>query len=241
MALHRLIDRWEELATTSGAGDFTLSGAAMPGRVTAASKLAVGDTTWYCAQNAAEWEIGVGTLSAPYTLTRTTVLSSSTGAKVSFSAPPMLFSALPATSLASFTSVKRSTAQSIPNGLHTPIIFDVEFDNTVSAWSSATPTRITPPASARFIRLSGSVVFAPNATGPRLLRFMKNGGPIDSTSIVTQTTTTAAIEWGLSTISRWMRVAAGDYFEMSVLQSSGAALNLSASAGQAPVFSAEFM
>lgn len=88
-----LADRVEESSTSTGVGAFTLAGNFVGSR-TFASKMAVGDTTWYRIEGrdaagapSGEWEVGLGTYSAANTLTRTTVLSSSNGdAAVNFAA-----------------------------------------------------------------------------------------------------------------------------------------------------------
>lgn len=98
---HKIGDRIKEMASTSGVGAFTLAGAvanfspfsAMPGGWLA------GDTTWYCAINSSEWEIGLGTRGASAsTLTRsaTPLSSSNGGALVNFTAPPVVFCTVPA-------------------------------------------------------------------------------------------------------------------------------------------------
>jgi len=87
----KLFDRVQETASTTGTGDFTLSGA-IPGFKTFASRYSTGDTLYYVIQDVdtsgapdGDWEVGLGTYSAANTLTRTTVLSSSNSdALVSF-------------------------------------------------------------------------------------------------------------------------------------------------------------
>lgn len=82
-----LKDRVRETSTSTGTGAFTLSGA-VTGYMTFASEMAVGDTTYYtiAGQGTNEWEVGIGTLTNATTLTRNTLLDSSTGSFVSFSA-----------------------------------------------------------------------------------------------------------------------------------------------------------
>ena len=83
-----LADRVRETSTTTGTGTLTLDGAVTSYQ----SFSAVGNanTTYYTIvnQNAAEWEVGIGTYTASgTTLARTTVLSSSnSGSLVNFSA-----------------------------------------------------------------------------------------------------------------------------------------------------------
>jgi hypothetical protein len=84
-----LADRVQETTTTTGLTDFALAGVT-PNFQSFNSAVGVGNTCYYFAaqsdpsQN--QWEVGVGTLSAVSTLARTTILSSSTGSKIDFTA-----------------------------------------------------------------------------------------------------------------------------------------------------------
>ena len=83
-----LNDRTRETSTTTGTGAVTLGGAPASYQPFSAA-LSNGATTWYCIANtgANEWEVGSGVFTAPSTLTRAVVLSSSNGnALVNFSA-----------------------------------------------------------------------------------------------------------------------------------------------------------
>lgn len=83
-----LADRVQETSTTAGTGSFTLAGAAS-GFQTFSAGIGNANSTYYtiALQGGTEWEVGIGTYtSAGNTLSRDTVLSSSTGSKVSFSA-----------------------------------------------------------------------------------------------------------------------------------------------------------
>lgn len=75
---HKILDRVKETTTTTGTGNITLSGA-VTGFISFGSQMVVSDTCFYCIDNSAvgEWEVGLGTYSSTNTLTRTTVLSSS--------------------------------------------------------------------------------------------------------------------------------------------------------------------
>ena len=79
-----LKDRVLETSSTTGTGSFTLSGA-VTGFVTFSSAIGNTNTTYYTIENpnTTEWEVGVGTVSAG-TISRDTVLASSTGSKVNF-------------------------------------------------------------------------------------------------------------------------------------------------------------
>lgn len=75
-------DRVRENSSTTGTGTFTLTGA-VSGFQTFSSAIGNTNTTYYTILNGAEWEVGLGTVGAG-TLSRDTVLSSSTGSKVDF-------------------------------------------------------------------------------------------------------------------------------------------------------------
>ena len=79
-------DRVREYSTTTGTGTLTLSGAPL-GYQTFSGAIGNGNTTYYVISNPGinEWEVGVGTVNAGV-LSRDTVLSSSTGSLVSFTA-----------------------------------------------------------------------------------------------------------------------------------------------------------
>ena len=76
-------DRVRETSITSGTGSFTLAGA-VTGYQTFDAILDTNDTTYYTIadQSGANWEVGIGTFTAPATLARTTILSSSNGGSV---------------------------------------------------------------------------------------------------------------------------------------------------------------
>jgi hypothetical protein len=82
-----LADRVKETTTTTGTTDFVLSGA-VSGFQTFSAGVGNSNTTYYAVALGADWEIGLGTLSADgLTLARTTVLqSSNSDTKVSFAA-----------------------------------------------------------------------------------------------------------------------------------------------------------
>jgi len=78
-------DRVQETSTTTGTGTFTLAGAVSGFQ--SFSAIGNANTTYYAIVGGAEWEVGLGTYtSSGTTLSRDTVLASSTGSKVSFSA-----------------------------------------------------------------------------------------------------------------------------------------------------------
>jgi hypothetical protein len=83
-----LDDRVRESSTTTGTGAMALGGAPNTSYQPFSAAMSIGDTCWYSiVLPGLSWETGVGTYSALNTLTRTTVLrSSSDGAAVSFAA-----------------------------------------------------------------------------------------------------------------------------------------------------------
>lgn len=78
-----IADRVRETSTTVGTGSIALAGA-VTGYRTFGSVLASTDTTFYtfADQGGANWEVGIGTFTAPSTLARTTILSSSNGGSI---------------------------------------------------------------------------------------------------------------------------------------------------------------
>jgi hypothetical protein len=82
-----IADRVKETATTTGTGTFTLGGA-VTGFRTFNAGIGTGNTTYYCIflDGTNEFEVGLGTYTAPDQLARDTVLTSSnSGSKVNFS------------------------------------------------------------------------------------------------------------------------------------------------------------
>lgn len=101
----KLPDRVKESSTTVGTGPFGLGGAPVGFRTFAAG-LSLGDAVPYCAVLGAEFEIGVGTLTAAATLARTTVTASSnSGNPVNFAAGTKeVFATVPSHVLTKFNS-----------------------------------------------------------------------------------------------------------------------------------------
>lgn len=83
-----LADRVLETSSSTGTGNFSLAGAAT-GYQSFSNGVGNGNTTYYTIEcpSTGEWEVGLGTFTAPSTLARTTVYSSSnSGSAVNFSA-----------------------------------------------------------------------------------------------------------------------------------------------------------
>jgi hypothetical protein len=77
-------DRVQETTSTTGTGTLTLSGA-VSGYQTFSSAIGNTNTTYYSITDGVNWEVGIGTVAAG-TLSRDTILSSSTGTAISFGA-----------------------------------------------------------------------------------------------------------------------------------------------------------
>ena len=78
-----IADRVQETSTTVGTGSIALAGA-VTGYQTFDAVLNTADTTFYTAaqQGGSDWEVGIGTFTAPSTLARTTIISSSNGGSI---------------------------------------------------------------------------------------------------------------------------------------------------------------
>ena len=78
-------DRVQETSNTTGTGTFTLAGAVSGFQ--SFSAIGNGNTTYYAIVGGTQWEVGLGTYtSSGTTLSRDTVLASSTGSKIDFAA-----------------------------------------------------------------------------------------------------------------------------------------------------------
>lgn len=83
-------DRVKDTTTSTGTGNLTLSGTAPTGFVNFNTAFGTGSANKFQyvidSSGGSEWEVGIGYLSASTTLVRETILASSTGSAVSFSA-----------------------------------------------------------------------------------------------------------------------------------------------------------
>lgn len=147
---HKVIDRCKETTSTTGTGTLTLTGASV-GCVSVASQLtANGDTSWFCAENGAEWECFLGTRVDATHLARTAVISSSnSGAAVSFTVAPTVFSTVPGAKMAPLAgpavSAYRATSnQSLSSGVFAKVQLNAELFDDQSCFDSATNYRWAP-------------------------------------------------------------------------------------------------
>lgn len=118
------------------------------------------------------------------------------------------------------------------SGVRQFLTFDSEtIDNGDLHSTAANTGRLTAPTAGLYL-IGGSVEFAANATGQRELDIRLNG----ATFIVADRENAAAAGTTIMSVSRFYRLNAGEYAELGVVQSSGAALNVTRQASWSPEF-----
>ena len=127
-----------------------------------------------------------------------------------------------------FQSIARShiggPGQSIANGQNTALGFDTNDINTDGIWSGGSNTRFTAQIAGKYLILGG-VEFVSNPNGNRQIVIRKNGGLYYGGTLVP-----AASGVGTQvTVSDVLLLAANDYIEFMVNQTSGGPLNANAS------------
>lgn len=124
--------------------------------------------------------------------------------------------------------VYRSTVQLVGNGVVSAIIwpapatvapFDYQFNGTF--WNAANPSRLTAPVSGWY-SVKFNAQFDINATGIRFFAILHNGNTVAQFNSVGNATWVVG-----ATVSTDIYMAAGEYVEGGVYQSSGGALNIS--------------
>ena len=197
---HKIGNRIKETASTSGTGSFTLAGA-VSGFATFASKLTSnGDTTWYCAVNGSEWEVGYGTRTSSTVLARTTVLASSnSGSLVNFTTAPTVFCDMPAEKLDPGPAVRAdraTTDQTITTGTWTKVQLNSETFDVGECFDSATNYRWTPDVPG-YYQISLSVdIGAASALTSAISVVYKNGAANLYGAYMTSPSTTELITTG---------------------------------------------
>jgi hypothetical protein len=120
------------------------------------------------------------------------------------------------------------TAQSIATGgAGTPVAYTVADLDTDAGWASATPSRYVCQVPGWY-SVSAYVSFASNATGTRVVSLAKNGANLDGTVVGVPANSASSTS---ITTGQLVQLAAGDYLECWVAQTSGAALAISSIAG----------
>ena len=145
-------DRVLETCSTSGLVDFTLTGA-----VTGYQRFSAignGNTTYYAAYviGSNDWEVGIGTVGTS-SLTRDTILSSSTGSKVNFTGNPVVWCDLPSSKALFTDSANNASANSFLGGF-------------TSVAASATPITLTVASTPDYVVTGsgGQTIKLPDAT-----------------------------------------------------------------------------
>lgn len=168
----KLADSVQETSTTNGTGTLSLGGAAATGRLTFVNGIGSGNTTAYRIDDGnGNWEetFGVATSGTPDTLTRGTLINSSTGSRITFGAgsktvtivsmaevllTPAVCAALAETSLASATTCDIGSVQTF--------LVNITGTTTITGFGTA-------PTSLRIVRFSGALTLTYNASSLILL------------------------------------------------------------------------
>jgi len=135
--------------------------------------------------------------------------------------------------------IVQGTPQSIPNSTDTALSFTSAVSDNWNGWTSGLPTRYTVPVSGVYM-LSGASCWAGNATGRRYNYLRVNGttqvpgsaGDLDSPSTNNLVVVSSNTLYALT---------AGDYVEVIVNQTSGAALNTNATSAASGFISSMFL
>ena len=155
---HKNIDRCKETTSTTGTGTLTLTGA-VSGFVAVADSTSGlttnGDTSWFLAENGAEWELFLGTRVDATHLARTDppIASSNAGAQVNFTAPPIVFSTVPGAKLSAVGpsfSAYLSSAQTFTTAVTTKVAFNSEHFDNGSCFDSTTNRRFQPTVAGNY-------------------------------------------------------------------------------------------
>ncbi len=147
---HKLIDRCKETTSTAGTGNLTLAGpvSGYVGVMDATYGLAAnGDTSWFCAEAGTQWEVFLGTRVNSTTLSRS-LISSSTGSTIDFTAAPVVFSTVPAARMpvaqGPAFSAYLNSPQTVSSGASTKVAFNAESFDIGGCFDSTTNRRFTP-------------------------------------------------------------------------------------------------
>jgi hypothetical protein len=152
-------DRVLETCSTSGLVDFTLTGA-----VTGYQRFSAignGNTTYYAAYviGSNDWEVGIGTVGTS-SLTRDTILSSSTGSKVNFAGNPVVWCDLPSSKALFTDSNNNATANSFLGGFTSVTASGTQIVLT----ASSTPDYVVTGSGGQTIKLPDATTLANGTT-----------------------------------------------------------------------------
>ena len=147
---HKLIDRCKETTSTAGTGNLTLAGpvSGYVGVMDATYGLAAnGDTSWFCAEAGTQWEVFLGTRVNSTTLSRS-LISSSTGSTIDFTAAPVVFSTVPAEHISTigstFSAYRATSNQTLTSGVAAKVQLNGEEFDSNGLFDSTTNYRFTP-------------------------------------------------------------------------------------------------
>ena len=119
--------------------------------------------------------------------------------------------------------------KSIPSGVRTVIDWDSPVYDTSNFWSADNPSRLTVPIGVSKVRLTTFICWQNNNNGERSINIYKNGNPTWFGRAADRRAASGNSETTISTAV--VEVAAGDYFEVAVMQTSGVALSVLHEAG----------
>jgi hypothetical protein len=154
----------------------------------ASSLTSNGDTSWFCAENGTEWEVFLGTRVNSATLSRS-LISSSTGSTINFTAPPVVFSTVPASRVQPrfFKAYRASTNQSLTPSTATKVQLNAEEVDSHNEFDSTTNFRWTPLVQGWYL-----ISYRVNASGATLTSgygaLYKNGSLIGYSTYATPVT-----------------------------------------------------
>lgn len=126
----------------------------------------------------------------------------------------------------------RSTNQSIPNNVLTPISFDAEVWDTDSIWEIANPTRLTCKTVGVYA-MWGGMIYSFHGTGYRDWDIRLNSVTYISAY---RDKSLGALKNHYSSVSGIYKLAVNDYIELMAFQDSGAALNVLVGSAYSPEF-----
>ena len=136
-------------------------------------------------------------------------------------------------------SLYKSANQSISNATFTAVTFDSELKDTDNFHSTSSNTsRITIPAGKGGLYLiTGQASFASNATGLRNAEIRKNG----SSYFIFWVAPATNGDWSVGSVSNIIELAATDYIEMFVYQTSGGSLNINGGSTYGAAFQVQYL
>ena len=164
-------DRVKETTTTTGTGTLSLGGTST-GYQTFVNGIGNGNTCVYLIDDGnGNWEVtsGVITSGSPATITRGTLVSSSTGSRISFSAGTKTVTVVPCAEQLLWPANNASLVEtSIASATTTDLGSSITFRVTITGTTTITGFGSQPNA-IRFVRFSGALTLTHNATSLILL------------------------------------------------------------------------